>query len=394
VDWNLPLAPNRSAWCAVGTTEAEFDMANGIGLDSIRQALSAAGDPWEAGFTSFSSLSSEERKAYLGVMPGPGEPSLDQVAAQALQLQAQVKAAALEAVGAPAAFDWRNAGGNNYVTPVKNQANCGSCVAFGAVATVETTYRVQRGNPTMAVDLSEAHLFYCHGRVRGRNCSTGWMPGEALEDFKTKGVVDEACYPYTTTNTDCSGLCSNASDRLTRISGYEAMTGNAARIKEWLSTRGAVSACFIVYDDFFSYRSGVYRHVSGNQAGGHCVSIVGYDDAQACWICKNSWGTGWGDGGFFRIAYGECAIDTWQNHGVQGIEETGWLNNSRVIGLWAINQDRNAYAYIEAVGWRRVAFDNDNIFHNMLSDLVAAKGAARPVNLYQEQGVIKQIYVF
>src|SRR5206468_3305820 len=41
----------------------------------------------------------------------------------------------------------------------------------------------------------------------------------------------------------------------------------------------------------------------------HCVSVVGYDDVAGCWICKNSWGPGWGDRGFFRIAYGEVGID-------------------------------------------------------------------------------------
>ena len=61
-------------------------------------------------------------------------------------------------------------------------------------------------------------------------------------------------------------------------------------IKNWLATRGSVTGGFIVYQDFFSYRSGVYRHVSGASAGGHGVEIVGHNDAQSCWICKNSWG--------------------------------------------------------------------------------------------------------
>jgi hypothetical protein len=64
-----------------------------------------------------------------------------------------------------------------------------------------------------------------------------------------------------------------------------------------------------------------------------------------------------------------------------------------VIGLWTIDQDRNAWVYLDNVGWRRVAFDNDNIFIDMLIQLVAAKSANRPVNVYQENSVIKQIYV-
>jgi Cysteine protease len=128
-----------------------------ISLDAIRGALSAVGDPWEAGVTSLSSLSSEEQRAYLGVNPPPGELSIAEVAQRALQNQAAMKATAIGAVSAPAAYDLRNVGGRNYVTPIKNQGGCGSCVAFGAAATVESTLRVQRGDATLAVDLSEAH---------------------------------------------------------------------------------------------------------------------------------------------------------------------------------------------------------------------------------------------
>ena len=41
--------------------------------------------------------------------------------------------------------------------------------------------------------------------------------------------------------------------------------------------------------------------------GNHCVLIVGYDDVNQCFIVKNSWGTGWGEAGYFRIAYSECS---------------------------------------------------------------------------------------
>ena len=78
--------------------------------------------------------------------------------------------------------------------------------------------------------------------------------------------------------------------------------------------------------------------------------------------------------------------------------DTGWLNNVRIVGLWTIDQDRNAWVYVRDaagnnIGWKRIAADNDNIFYAMLTDSIAAKAAARPVNLYVEQGVVKQIYV-
>ncbi len=363
-------------------------------LESIQAALAGAGHPWEAGFTTLTPLSDAERQSYLGVAPAPGDPGIEEVAARAAAYQAALAAGAAsgEAVGAPAAFDLRNVGGRNFVTPIKNQGGCGSCVAFGTVATVESTLRVARNDSNLAIDLSEAHLFYCHARSEGRNCGNGWWPERALEWFKSTGVADEACYPYTAGDQNCTNLCSDWRNRVLKITGYTKLT-TAAQIRDWISQKGPVSACFIVYNDFFNYRSGVYKHVSGAQAGGHCVTIVGYDDTQKYWICKNSWGAGWGESGFFRIGYGECGIDTWYNHGVNGIEATGWQTAKRVNGLWTIDQTRNAWAHFDGLGWRKISPDTDNIFFDMLVQLTMAKAANRPVNFFEEQGVIKQIYV-
>ncbi len=77
---------------------------------------------------------------------------------------------------------------------------------------------------------------------------------------------------------------------------------------------------------FYGANSGIYSHVPiyndkgveifepgkpNSQPGGHAILIVGYDDAQGCWICKNSWGTGWGESGFFRVKYGNTIRETY-----------------------------------------------------------------------------------
>ena len=49
---------------------------------------------------------------------------------------------------------------------------------------------------------------------------------------------------------------------------------------------------------------------SKKYVGGHIVAVVGYDDAEQYWICKNSWGSEWGENGYFKIKYGECKIDS------------------------------------------------------------------------------------
>jgi C1A family cysteine protease len=368
-----------------------------ISLGQINKELNNAGNPWEAGVTSLSGLSLEEQKKHLGLTPPPGEPSLEEIEQQVLSRQASLRAEALASIGAPSIYDLRNVGGNNFVTPITDQKNCGSCVAFGTVATVESRMRVQYNDPNFKVDLSEAHLFFCHGRETGASCSNGWWPQKAFDAFKSKGVADEACYPYDAglSKKDCTGLCANWDDRVVKITGYTDITNKPAQIKEWISSgKGPVSSCFIVYQDFFSYKSGIYKHVTGGQAGGHCVTIIGYNDNPGYWICKNSWGTDWGEQGFFRIAYGECGIDSWLNHGVDAIANTGWQTDRRAIGLWTINEDRNAWVYFANLGWRKISPENDNIFFDMLAQLIAAKAAARPVNFYEVEGVIKQAYVF
>jgi C1A family cysteine protease len=361
-----------------------------LDVAQLQAALEHSSARWQAGVTELSQLSEEEKSRRLGYVPGPGEASLEeQERLAAAQPHAHAAAAgAAEADGVAAAFDLRNVNGSNYVTPITDQGGCGSCVAFGTVATVESTLRLQRGNPNLQVDLSEAQLFYCYAAAEGRNCANGWWVPPAMNAFK-HGVCDEACFPYTAGDQACK-LCAGWEGRAVKIVNWHEVRSTTA-MKEWLSGwRGPLTACFTVYQDFYNYRSGVYHHVTGGVVGGHCVSIVGYNDPGQYWICKNSWGPNWGESGFFRIAYGQCGIDS----GMYAVDSlASWINGTRVRGLWTTDQDRNAWAYLEGAGWRKVAPDNLNIFIDMLTQLAAAKNTGRPVSVYDNAGVIQQIYV-
>jgi len=362
-------------------------MPQDLDIKQLNTLIQNANAGWTAGITSISELPHEEQVRRLGYKPGPGEESLEQ------RVQASAaKLAALKATigAAPASFDWRNFNGQNYITPIRDQGGCGSCVSFGCTATVEAKFRIQRGNPGMNVDLSEASLFFCVGPGSGASCSNGWYMSPAMDGYKNNGVPDESCFPYTDHQQACA-QCTDWANRATKITNWHTISA-AADMKTWISTQGPLATCFTVYNDFFAYKSGIYRHVSGGVAGGHCVCVIGYDDRGGFWICKNSWGANWGESGFFCIAYGDSGIDStmWA---VEGIVETGWLNNTRVIGLWTIDQDRNAWAYLSGIGWRRIAWDNDNIFIDLLRLVAAAKEGGRPVNVYEQDGVIKQIYV-
>lgn len=369
-------------------------MHEALDLAQLRGDLRDAGSPWEMDTTTITALTEDERRIRLGVTPPPGQPTVEDIH---LALEEGVltppTATAEESAGAPAAFDFRNVSGQNYVTPVKDQGGCGSCVAFGTVATLETTAAWEQRDPALALNLSEAHLFYCHGRAAGRTCANGWWPEAALIACRDTGITYEDYYPYTAADQNCTNLNADWRNRLAKVSSLQHASTTAA-MKTWISTKGPLAACFIVYQDFFSYRSGVYRHVSGGQAGGHCVAIIGYDDAQGCWICKNSWGTGWGEGGYFKIAYGQCGIESWLGPwGGAGVSLTLWRSNVTVRGAWANESARNAWVYLNGIGWRKIASESDQITLSMLSQLIAAKAAARPVSVFDDAGTIKQLYV-
>jgi C1A family cysteine protease len=363
----------------------------GMSIGDLQSAIQSAEAKWTAGETPFTAMTAEERELLLGYEPGPDDPSLDESERQAA---AMAEASSVEdeamAYGYPGSYDLRTGG---YITSVKNQGGCGSCVAFGVAGAAEGTWRKRNNKPNAAIDLSEAHLYYCHARAEGRRCSGpsgGWWSSNALNAFRDKGVVDEPCYPYTAGDQDCTNLCSGWKGRLWRVSKWERLN-NVAAMKDWLSTKGPLVACYTVYADFYAYKSGIYKHVSGAKKGGHCVTCVGYNDAQKYWICKNSWGTGFGENGYFKIAYGQCGIDNFMD-AIHGVEQE-WLRNVRVTGLWAVNQNRNAWVHVQGHGWRKLSAENDTILQNMLTDLVAAKAANRPVNLRQSSNVIKEIYV-
>jgi len=240
-----------------------------------------------------------QRQNLLGV-------AIDRADLAAIFAKAATQPPMVAPISLPMSVDWRSKNGHNYISPVKNQGGCGSCVSFCSCAVVEAMAMIEKGGNFL--DLSEADLHFCS--AHGANCG-GWWPTNAFDDLKTRGVVPESAFPYNSAFHNGAPQCLPVPDRahvVTKITSYTSMVA-MVDLKSWLAANGPLSAIFHVYDDFFGYRSGVYKHVTGGEAGYHCVEVVGYSDTEHCWICKNSWADTWGDHGFFKIAYGECGID-------------------------------------------------------------------------------------
>jgi C1A family cysteine protease len=275
--------------------------------ESLKKELSAKNARWEAHQTPHSYLTMAQKKALLGVVPD-----------KEFQRKAKTEAAAER--GLLPVFDlevdWRTKNGGK-VSPVKDQGTCGSCVSFGTVGLLESMGLIERN---ALLDLSEADLHFCSSH--GASCG-GWYPFAAIQSVKSRGICDEAHFPYASAFSNGAPQCVSAPDRANhtyRFKNSSWVIFDAYR-KDYLTHHGPMVACLTVYDDFFSYGGGVYHHVTGVRAGGHCILVVGYSQAEGCWICKNSWGTVWGEGGFFKIAYGECGIDSLISpfFGVQGM---------------------------------------------------------------------------
>jgi C1A family cysteine protease len=270
---------------------------------------------WTPRQTPQSVLTDDEKRALLGVVFKPRD----------LELAAAAPKKSTVAAAFAPAVDWRNHNGN-HVTSVKDQMNCGSCVSFCCTGLVESMASIEKGQ---LLDLSEADSHFCSSH--GASCG-GWNADDCLEQIKQRGVVPDALYPYMTAFASPPAVdpnpphywiphCVTVPNRPTtavKITTHGLVTDITAR-KNYLSNVGPASASFDVYDDFFSYGSGVYHHVTGALLGGHCVEVIGYSEAEQCWIAKNSWGVGFGMAGYFKIAYGDCNFDTYAFATAQGV---------------------------------------------------------------------------
>jgi len=208
-----------------------------------------------------------------------------------------------EPFSVPPKVDWRNHNGGDYTHEAKNQGRCQSCQSFAIVGALEARIRIVCKNPKLNINLSEANVFACAFQSFGSKCDKPQMMTPALEYLKNHGVTTTAEFPYQATNQPCRPVNTRY-----RIRDWRSISPVNKR-KHILATKGPVPLGIRAFADFQDYKGGeIYKHPGEGSFFGHAVLIVGYDDQKACWIGKNSWGTDWGDDGYFRIAYGDPSM--------------------------------------------------------------------------------------
>ncbi len=267
-------------------------------LADIRSAIHARDAKWIAGETSVSKLPPEKRRMRLGLIFPPLINDIETLSYKAFDQSTQ-------ASDRPATFDWRNNGGN-FITPVRDQGNCGSCWAFATTGALESITLITNNTPDVDLNLAEQILVSCSG---AGDCGGGYIDS-ASDFFVDPGLPSETCYPYTATNGYCGNTCSDWQSHTNKITSWTwvaTTSPSVSAITNALYNYGPLVTTMDVYTDFFYYRSGVYSHTWGYYQGGHAILIVGYDDYGQYFIVKNSWGTGWGESGYFKVAYSQVS---------------------------------------------------------------------------------------
>jgi cathepsin C len=216
-------------------------------------------------------------------------------------------------------FDWRKKNGKNWLTPVVSQGDCGSCYTIATVHMLTARNRIRAGS-TSEPSFSASFPLYCSEYNQGCDGGYGFLQTKWSEDV---GLVPESCLPFSEGGGSCevTSQCNlgNKRYRATKhhyVGGYYGGS-DADSIKQELLAGGPLVMSFEPKEDFMYYKSGVYRSVPEKihqewEQVDHAVLLVGYGveklksekKSHKYWTMQNSWGTDWGEDGYFRMERG------------------------------------------------------------------------------------------
>ncbi|OQV18808.1 Cathepsin B [Hypsibius exemplaris] len=326
------------ATVAPGQTDSDVQSANQLNSEIIPQLLATNKDTvTSAGWISGPTSRTGQTKDYLRRQAGSlldlsnveNEPHLPPPSFQ-------------NRLTLPVSFDSRVAWPNcTSIRRIFDQGRCSCCWAASGAGVISDRICIASKKKNVDIQMSVQDPLICSGGKE--NLCNDAYPKTVYEMFTTNGIVtggaygsNHGCMPYqaftqeetdNTSSANCPNKCTNishgktyAQDKIKGLSWYaigakfirtpkglQDLPSAIRQIQQELMARGPLTMVFVVYEDFFTYKSGVYRHVFGNPVAGHAMRLIGWgtEGKTDYWLLANSWGTNWGIRGFVKFVRGE-----------------------------------------------------------------------------------------
>jgi len=306
----LQTPKSRSYYAALSRKEMQVD------VDEVNHRQS----DWTAKvYSRFEGKSMHQLNTFAGLQRSTLEPSHRMAAVQkhTRELRGRNMAATLRA-SFPKSWDWRSVNGSSWLTEGIDQGDCGSCYVISTMRMLTARHRVAKRDPKVEAFSTD---FPLHCSEYNQGCKGGY-PFLVAKWTKDVGILPESCGSYDTDLQSCSVTCDMA-----QVNKYKATSfgyvggyygaGTELSMMQELQEKGPLVVSLEPGKEFMYYSKGVYKSSPVKHSEwvrvDHSVLLVGWgEEAKAetgaiekYWIVQNSWGTDWGEDGFFRIDRGE-----------------------------------------------------------------------------------------
>jgi len=229
----------------------------------------------------------------------------------------EIEKSSTGAVIVPEYFDWRDVYPQCFYPPI-DQGDCGSCYSFSASFSLESRMCI-RGQGKYIYRLSQQDIISCDSNNQKCFGDTIVNTFTYLENF---GACSYDCKPYVSGNLTvppCTYSCANRFEPFVR---YRAMknsflaSNDIEQIKQNLYSYGPMSAFMQTFEDMSLFKSqGVYEHKVGKQTDYHAIVLIGWGKDKIrnreYWVIRNSWGSDWGDKGYFKLYFNDYEINSY-----------------------------------------------------------------------------------